>query len=105
MIDRIRHLAAVLAATSLTGCIVLPPPMSYGPPPGFRGEGPPGPFFGAGRPPPPSMPAWDMCDGQAEGARPALPGPRADALTGTCERGPSGALEFRPSGPANMDKR
>lgn len=43
------------------------------------------------------MAAWDVCDGQAEGARPLLPGPRADSLSGTCERGPGGALEFRPS--------
>ncbi|QNK69130.1 hypothetical protein [Variovorax sp. PAMC26660] len=104
MKNRIRHLASLLAATSLTGCIIVPLPMPYGPPPGFRGEGPPGPSFDGRRPPPP-MAAWDMCEGQPEGARPAVPGPRADALTGTCERGPSGELAFRPSGPANMDKR
>lgn len=86
----------MLAAISLTGCIVLPPPMPYGPPPG--------PSFDARRPPPP-MAAWDTCDGRPEGARLTLPGSRADALAGTCERGPSGELEFRPSGPLNMDKR
>ncbi|WPH13154.1 hypothetical protein [Variovorax paradoxus] len=85
------HLAGVLAAAGLSGCIMLPPP-PYGPPPGwsrhagFRGEAPPMP----------PMAAWDVCDGQAEGARPVLPGPRADSLSGTCERGPGGALEFRP---------
>jgi len=96
---RIHHLAGVLAAASLSGCIMLPPPMpSYGPPPGFRGERPPPPpmSFDPRRPP---MAPWDVCDGQAEGARPALPGPRADALSGTCERGASGALEFRAPGP------
>ena len=41
--NRIRLLAGVLAASGLTGCIMLPPPpMPYRPPPpGFRGEGPP----------------------------------------------------------------
>jgi hypothetical protein len=101
MIHGIRYLAGglALATASLAGCIMLPPPMPYGPPPpGFRGEGPPRSSFDAHRPPPP-MAAWDMCDGQPEGARPALPGPRADAFTGTCERAPSGELQFRPSGP------
>jgi hypothetical protein len=95
---RIHHVAAgLLAATGLAGCIMLPPPMPYGPPPGFRGERPPPPPmpFDARRPP---MPPWGVCDGQAEGARPALPGPRGDALSGTCERGASGELEFRSPG-------
>ena len=95
---RIHHLAGVLAAAGLSGCIMLPPPPPYGPPPGwsrhagFRGEAVPRPLDG----PRPPMAAWDVCDGQAEGARPVLPGPRADSLSGTCERGPGGALEFRP---------
>ncbi|MDP9928170.1 hypothetical protein [Variovorax paradoxus] len=86
------HLAGVLAAAGLSGCIMLPPPPLHGPPPGwsrhagFRGEAPPMS----------PMAAWGVCDGQAEGARPVLPGPRADSLSGTCERGPGGALEFRP---------
>ncbi|WP_216850745.1 hypothetical protein [Variovorax boronicumulans] len=38
---RLHHLAGVLAALGLSGCIVLPPPLyPPGPPPGFR-EGPP----------------------------------------------------------------
>ena len=92
---RVHHLAGMLAAAGLSGCIMLPPPPPYGPPPGwrtgFRAEAP-RPLDGH-RPP---TGAWDVCDGQAEGARPMLPGPRADSLSGTCERGPGGALEFRP---------
>lgn len=92
---RIHHLAGVLAAAGLSGCIMLPPPPPYGPPPGwhagFRGEAP-RPLDGHRLP----MSTWDVCDGQAEGARPVLPGPRADSLSGTCERGSGGALEFRP---------
>jgi len=85
------HVAGLLAAAGLSGCIMLAPPPPHGPPPGwyagFRGEAPPGP----------PMAAWDVCAGQAEGVRPVLPGPRADSLSGTCERGPGGALEFRSS--------
>jgi len=47
----------------------------------------------------PPMAPWDLCEGRPEGARPALPGPRADALSGSCERGASGALEYRAPGP------
>lgn len=109
-IAKIRYAAGaglLLAATALTtGCIVLPPPLFYGPPPRFPGDEAPPMSLDARRPP---MPRWDMCDGQPEGARPALPGPRADAIAGSCERTPSGALEFRPAGQqpnqANMDKR
>ncbi|WP_198088237.1 hypothetical protein [Variovorax sp. E3] len=98
---KIRHAAGaglLLAATALTaGCIVLPPPVLFhNPPPRFPGdEAPPMPPD-ARRPP---MPRWNMCDGQLEGARPAVPGPRADAIAGSCERALSGALEFRPAGP------
>lgn len=104
MTHGIRYLAGALAlpmalaTASLAGCIMLPPPMPYGPPPGFRGEGLPRHFFDTQRPPPP-MAAWDMCDGQPEGAHPTLPGPRADAFMGTCERTPSGELQFRPAAP------
>jgi len=77
------HLAGLLAAAGLSGCIMLPPPPPHGPPPGWSRRVAP-------------MAAWDVCDGQAEGARPVLPGPRADSLSGTCERGPGGVLEFRP---------
>lgn len=64
--NRIRLLAGALAATSLAGCIVLPPPpMPYRPlPPGFRGDAPPMPFSGARRPP---APGWEDCDGQRSG--------------------------------------
>ncbi|RIX74190.1 hypothetical protein D3H34_27800 [Acidovorax cavernicola] len=59
---RIHHLAGVLAALGLSGCIVLPPPLfPPGPPPGFRGEGPP---------PPPRCEARPGC------VRPAFPEPR-----------------------------
>lgn len=59
--NRVRLLASVLAASGLTGCIMLPlPPMPYRPPPtGFRGEGPQPPIFFGGRPPPPG---WSACE-------------------------------------------
>ncbi|MDH6166524.1 hypothetical protein M2282_001671 [Variovorax boronicumulans] len=47
----------------------------------------------------PPMAHWDVCEGQTEGARPALPGPRADALSGTCERDALGVLQYRAPGP------
>ncbi|MCR6477757.1 hypothetical protein NU688_16465 [Variovorax sp. ZS18.2.2] len=100
MTRRIHHLAGVLAAAGLSGCIVLPPPMlpmPPRPPPMFRGGPPPFPMSFEHRGPP--MAPWDLCEGQPEGARPALPGPRADALSGSCERGTSGALEYRAPGP------
>ncbi|MET3443194.1 hypothetical protein ABIC94_003983 [Variovorax paradoxus] len=94
---RIHHLAGVLAIAGLSGCIMLPPP-PYGPPPG---RGPHPGFHGEAPRPPggygPSMAAWNMCEGQPEGARPVVPGRHADALSGSCERGPGGGLEFRPS--------
>ena len=100
---RIKHLAGALAVASLGGCIVLPPPMPYGPPPAFRGEGPPPPMplhmALPGAMNTRALPAWDMCEGEPEGARPVPPGPRGDALAGRCERTPSGALEYRPGAP------
>jgi hypothetical protein len=96
MTRRIHHLAGVLAAAGLSGCIMLPPPVPPRPPPAFRG-GPPFPMAFEHHSPP--VARWDVCEGQPEGARPALPGPRADALSGTCERGASGALEYRGPGP------
>jgi hypothetical protein len=92
---KVHHLAVLLSVGCLAGCIVLPPPMlpmyfhppAYGPVAAYDDEAPPLP----------PLPVWDICEGQAEGARPVLPGPRGDMLWGTCRRGPSGALEFRPS--------
>ncbi|MEJ1167839.1 hypothetical protein [Variovorax sp. CCNWLW235] len=98
MIRRIHHLAGVLAVAGLSGCVMLPPPPPFGPPPGrgaypgFRGEAPLPP--GAHGVP---MATWNVCEGQAEGGRPVVPGRHADALSGSCERGAGGALELRPS--------
>ncbi|QRF59170.1 hypothetical protein [Variovorax paradoxus] len=93
----IRCLAGALALASLGGCIVLPPPVAYGPPPPPMAArmAMPGPMTARLAPPP----AWDMCEGEPEGARPVPPGPRGDALAGRCERTPSGALEYRPGAP------
>ncbi len=92
-----RCLAGALAAASLGGCIVLPPPVAYGPPPPPMTPrlSMPGPLTARLMP----LPAWDMCEGEPEGARPVPPGPRGDALAGRCERTPSGALEYRPGAP------
>ncbi|KIQ32788.1 hypothetical protein RT97_11295 [Variovorax paradoxus] len=95
MTQKILHLAGVLAAAGLSGCIVLPPPMHPDASPVFHSGPPSSRSFALCGPP---MAQWDVCEGQPEGARPALPGPRADALSGTCERSASGALEYR--GPA-----
>jgi hypothetical protein len=86
----IQFLAAALAACSLAGCIVLPPPMPYRPPPpGFRGEAPPmpyGPAGGARRPPPPE---WrEGCDAQ----------PGAPGLGNDCVRAAPGEPEAAPQG-------
>ncbi|WP_093023681.1 hypothetical protein [Variovorax sp. OV700] len=93
---RFHHLSGVLAAAVLSGCIMLPPPPPFDPP----GRGPYPGFHGAVPLPPGGhaapMAAWNVCEGQPEGARPALPGRRADALSGSCERGAGGELEFRP---------
>jgi hypothetical protein len=74
--NRIALLAGVLAATGLTGCIMLPPPpMPYRPPPpGFRGEGPPPMFYGARRPPPPGWAACDAYRGVQGGCARGMPG-------------------------------
>lgn len=94
---RFHHLAGVLAAAGLSGCIMLPPPPPFGPPPG---GGPYPGFHGAAPMPPgghaPPLASWNVCEGQLEGGRPAVPGRRADALSGSCERGAGGELEFRP---------
>jgi hypothetical protein len=98
---RFHHLAAVLAAAGLSGCIMLAPPPPFGPPPGrglypgFQGAAPLPP--GAYAPSP--MASWNVCEGQPEGGQPVLPGRHADGLMGRCERGAGGELEFRP-GPA-----
>lgn len=98
---KVHHLASLLSVGCLAGCIMLPPPMlpmyfhpqAYGPAAAYDDEDTPlSPLS-----PAPPMPVWNICEGQAEGARPELPGPRGDTLWGTCRRGPSGALEFRPS--------
>ena len=94
---RFHHLAGVLAAAGLSGCIMLPPPPPFGPPPG---GGPHPGFHGAALMPPggyaPPLASWNVCEGQPEGGRPVLPGRRADALSGSCERGAGSELEFRP---------
>jgi hypothetical protein len=98
---RFHHLAGVLAAAGLSGCIMLAPPPPFGPPPGrglypgFQGAAPLPP--GAYAPSP--MASWNVCEGQPEGGQPVLPGRHADGLMGRCERGAGGELEFRP-GPA-----
>lgn len=98
---RFHHLAGVLAAAGLSGCVMLAPPPPFGPPPGrglypgFQGAAPLPP--GAYAPSP--MASWNVCEGQPEGGQPVLPGRHADGLMGRCERGAGGELEFRP-GPA-----
>ncbi len=96
---RFHHLAGVLAAAGLSGCIMLPPPPPFGPSPG---RGPYPSFHGAAPLPPggyaPSpMASWNVCEGQPEGGQPVLPGRHADGLSGRCERGAGGELEFRSS--------
>lgn len=84
--NRFRLLASVLAASGLTGCIMLPPPpMPYRPPPpGFRGEGPwPMRFDNAQRPPPQERSACEV--------------DRAPAQE-RCTRDPSGEYTPRPAG-------
>jgi hypothetical protein len=88
---RFHHLAGVLAAAGLSGCIMLPPPPPFGPPPGRV----PYPSFHGAAPLPP-MASWNVCEGQPEGGQPALPGRHAEGLSGRCERGAGGELEFRP---------
>lgn len=95
---RFHHLAGVLAAAGLSGCIMLAPPPPFGPPPGrglypgFQGAAPlpPGGYA------PSPMASWNVCEGQPEGGQPVLPGRHADGLMGRCERGAGGELEFRP---------
>jgi len=84
--NRFRLLAGVLAASGLTGCIMLPPPpMPYRPPPpGLRSEGPlPMRFEDAQRPPPPERSACEV-DGASAQER--------------CMRDPSGEHTPRPAG-------
>lgn len=86
-------LAAVLLATGLNACIMLPPPPLHGAPP-RPGEAMP-PSAHRGGPPPEAL---ELCAGKAEGARFEMPGRRSDMLAGSCERGPDGRLVPRPDG-------
>ncbi|MDM0007293.1 hypothetical protein QTI51_16845 [Variovorax sp. J22G73] len=92
----IRFLAAALAAGSLAGCIVLPPPpMPYRPPPpGWRGEPPPMSYGPAGGPHRPPSPEWrEGCRGSEDQRGAPGPVPGSD-----CARTAPGEPEAPPQG-------